>query len=189
MLDYKHPLQPSLHPRWPPPQLSSSVFFLPSSYHACGYLIFLLQGSLREEKITEAGKREEGGRGWEVMEISTLLNAQSIIPYKDIMSSFADMLAGYGSSQHCLHALVYSCTLYIYTHALTSSLIHKHTLHTRYSCTWYFLSSWTCAFSSAVFCRKKNISCLRFSADRRNEGSVGGKSDSRAKYGAGIVHL
>jgi len=39
------------------------ITFSPSKYHACGYLIFLLRESLREEKITVAGKREEGGRG------------------------------------------------------------------------------------------------------------------------------
>ena len=42
---------------------------------------------------------------------------------------------------------MHSC---IYTHALTCSNIH--TLHTCYSCKWYFLSSLMCAFSAAVFC-------------------------------------
>jgi len=41
------------------------------------------------------------------------------------------------------------------------------------------------------FLPEKNISCLRFSADRRSGGKVllKEKSDSTAKYGAGIVHL
>ena len=55
---------------------------------------------LRGEKTTKAG-RKDGGRGWEVREVSC--------PTKmDTMSSFADMLADYGSCHYCLHVLMYS---------------------------------------------------------------------------------
>ena len=80
-----------------------------------------------------------------------------------------------------------------HTHVLTCSQIHicTHTLHTCYSCKWYFLSSLICAFSSAIICCKKTISCLRFSANRGLGGNVllEEKSDSRATYSAGIMHL
>jgi len=47
------------------------------------------------------------------------------------------------------------------------------------------------AFSSAIFCWGKTISCLRFSADRELGDKVllEEKSDSKAKYSAGIMHL
>ena len=67
----------------------------------------LTRERLREEERTKAGKRE-GGRGWEVREIPS--------PRKiDTMSFFPVMLTGYGSSQHCSHALMYT----IHTHAPT----------------------------------------------------------------------
>jgi len=46
-------------------------------------------------------------------------------------------------------------------------------------------------FFSAVFCWRKTISCLRFSANKGLGRKVllEEKSDSRAKYSAGIMHL
>ena len=44
-------------------------------------------------------------------------------PVTRVFKSFSDMLmVGYGFSQHCLHALMYT----IHTHALTCSHIHTH---------------------------------------------------------------
>jgi len=63
----------------------------------------------------------------------TKINIVSFLPF---------MLSGYGSSQHCLHTLMYN----IHTHALTCSHTHTHTLHTCCSCKWYFLSSLLCIF-------------------------------------------
>ena len=99
--------------------------------HVGGY--FLLYKAGRERKTTKAerGKqqrqrgRREGGRGgkWGRLQLCWMLMALS--PTKmDTISFFPVMLAGYGSSQHCLHTLIYT----IHTHALACSDIH--TIHT-----------------------------------------------------------
>ena len=83
------------------------------------YIFAFSKERLRGEKTTKAG-RKEGGRGCEVREIS-------LCPAKmDTMSSFADMMADYGSCQHCLHVLMYTRD----THVLTCSHIARTHTHT-----------------------------------------------------------
>ena len=124
-----------------------------------GWLLSPLQGRgwERVKQQRQRGRRE-GGSGWEVREIATLLNALALSPTKmDTISFSPVMLAGYGSSQHCLHTLMH----YTYTCTCMFRHIHTHTLHTCCSCKWYLLSFFVHAFSAAVFCgRKTNIDAL-----------------------------
>ena len=93
-LDYMHSLQPSLYPR----------------------------ERLTEEEWTKVGMKEEGGGRWGRHQLCWMLRELS--PTKiDIASFLPFMLSGYGSSQHCLHTLMYN----IHTHALTCSHTHTHT--------------------------------------------------------------
>jgi len=48
-----------------------------------GVIFSLTREKVIEENITKAGRKEGEREGWEVREISPLLNAYGIIPYKD----------------------------------------------------------------------------------------------------------
>jgi len=72
---------------------------------------------------------------------------------------FPAMLIGYGSSQHCSYALMYTCT-HMFTHA-----------HTHYTpavaVSGSFWAPWCVYISSALFCWRKMRSCWRFLASLR----------------------
>jgi len=88
---------------------------------------WVLTFSFTRKRLKEEAGRQGGWEVGEVGEISTLLNAQSIFPYKGRTVSFFPVVqAGNESSQHCLHSLMYT----IHTHALTCSHIYTHTHYT-----------------------------------------------------------
>ena len=93
-------------------------------YHMGGYFSFTRE-RMREGKTTKAERKEGVGGKWGRFQLCWMLMALS--PTKmDTISFILVMLAGYGSSQHCLHTLTYT----IHTHALACSDIYTHTHYT-----------------------------------------------------------
>ena len=125
---------------------------LPSKHYRCGCWLFLLQGRGWERR-KERGRREGGVEWWGRYQHYWMLNALS--PTKIDTAPFIPVtLAGYGSSQHCSNALMYT------THAHTYTNTHMITHAPAVAVSRTSWSPW-CAHSAA-FCWRKASSCWRF---------------------------
>ena len=136
--------------------------------------------------------REEGGRGWEVREISTLLKHYPLQRQTLCHSFQSCWLAMDLYSQHCLHAL------YMHMHSQAHTYTHIHIHYTCCSCKWYYMSSLMCAFPLLSSAGERLVAtkdspplwnrCLGGKLLLGKEKSQKHFSFGQANYSAGIMH-